>query len=448
MGTAIRKHLRDFIAITLLLVVALAATYVILQNQRLRIPLLEERPFELKGEFQTAQAVVPGQGQTLRVAGVKVGDVEKVELEDGVAVVTFGVDRDYLPVYKDATMLLRPQTGLRDMFVEMDPGTKDAGAIEEGGTVPLENTAPDVNLDELLEALDGDTQAYLRLLLVGAGEGLDGRGRDLGKLLGSLGPLTRDLEAITSKVAERKENLRDLITNFNKLTEEVGRSERTLTALVENSNTAVGAIAEQDASVQRAIAALPGTLEQSTETLNNLAAFADEIGPAFDELRPFARNLDELNASTRRLAIRTTPVIREQIRPFVRSARKPVPDLRRAATKLSRATPKLTVVGKKINRLGNMAAYNPRGAEAPGTPNRDEGYLYWAAWLGHNGDSVFQAQDAHGIARRIYLTIGCDEAFSLLKSSPLAPAVTGVGAIFTDPQSPFFGVTEAADCPS
>ena len=200
MGTAIRKHLRDFIAIAILLLAsALFAAYVIVQNQRLRIPLLEERPFELKAEFETAQAVVPGQGQTLRVAGVKVGDVDKVELEDGVAVVTFGMDRDYLPVYNDASMLLRPQTGLKDMFFEMDPGSEEAGEIEEGGTIALENTAPDVNLDEILEALDSDTQAYLRLLLVGAGQGLDGRGKDLGKVLGSLGPITKDLDAINSQ---------------------------------------------------------------------------------------------------------------------------------------------------------------------------------------------------------------------------------------------------------
>jgi phospholipid/cholesterol/gamma-HCH transport system substrate-binding protein len=430
MGTAIRKHLRDFVAITLLLVVSLAAAYVIVQNQRLRIPILEEKPFELKAEFQTAQAVVPGQGQTIRVAGVKIGDVEDVSLEDGEAIVTFGLDRDYLPIYKDATILLRPQTGLKDMFFEMDPGTKAAGVIDEGGTVPLENTAPDVNLDQLLNGLDSDTQAYLRLLLVGAGKGLEGEGKNLGKVLGSLGPLTRDLDRVNSKVAERKDNLRRLITNFNTLTLEVGKSQQTITELVKSSSTALGAIAEQDPSVQRAIQLLPGTLEQSTETLNNVAAFADQLGPAFGDLRPFARNLDELNASTKKLALRTTPVIKDQIRPFVRSARAPVRDLDTAAKRFARATPKLTVVGKKINRLGNMAAYNPHGAEPPGTPGRDEGYLFWAAWLGHNSGSVFQVQDAHGVDRRIYLTLGCKEAVSLLGSSPLAPAVTGLNALF------------------
>ena len=85
-----------------------------------------------------------------------------------------------------------------------------------------------------------------------------------------------------------------------------------------------------------------------------------------------------------------------------------------------------------------MAAYNPNGAEPPGAPNRDEGYLYWAAWLGHNSGSVFQVQDAHGVDRRIYLTIGCDEAMSLLGASPLAPAVTGLQQLFA-PGAPFAG---------
>src|ERR671910_3024538 len=225
MGTAIRKHLRDFIAVAALVLVALATTWVILQEQRLRIPVLEERPFELKAEFETAQAVVPGQGQTLRVAGVRVGDVESVELEEGRGVVTFAVDREFLPIYRNATILMRPTTGLKDMFFQMDPGSEKAGEVEDGTTLPVENTAPDTNLDQILEALDADTQAYLRLLLVGAGKGLDGRDRDLGELLGSLGPINKDLDKLNSKVAERKENLRRLITNFNRLTLTVGRSE-------------------------------------------------------------------------------------------------------------------------------------------------------------------------------------------------------------------------------
>ena len=430
MATAIRKHLRDFIAVTVLVVVALATAWIIIQEQRLRVPVLEERPFELKAEFETAQAVVPGQGQTLRVAGVRVGDVDSVEVEDGRGVVTFAVDREFLPIHRDATILMRPTTGLKDMFFQMDPGTERAGEVQEGDTLPVENTAPDTNLDQVLAALDSDTQAYLRLLLVGAGKGLDGRGRDLGRLLGSVGPLNRDLERLNLEVAKRKQNLARLIHNMNRLTEAVGRHDDDLTQLVGASNAALGAIAEQDTNVQRAIRLLDSTLRESERTLRDVGDLAAVLGPAFGDLRPFARNLDEMNASVRELADTTTPVIRDEIRPLVRAAREPVGDLKVAAKRYRGAAPRLTLIGRKINRLGNMAAHNPGGAEAPGGEGRDEGYLYWAGWLGHNANSVFSAQDANGLYRRIYFTASCDNVANILAESPLASLITNLAPLF------------------
>ena len=357
----------------------------IVQKQRLRIPILEERPFELKAEFQTAQAVVPGQGQTLRVAGVKVGDVDDVELEDGVAVVTFGVDRDFLPIYRDATILLRPQTGLKDMFFEMDPGTQQRGRDRGGRHGPAREHGarrqPRRGPRRARQRHPGLPAAAARRRRPGRSTGRD---KDLGQPARLARPdQPRPRRSSTRRSPSARTTCARLITNFNLLTHEVGRSEQSLTDLVESSNTSLGAIAEQDPSVQRAIAPAAGTLTQSTTTLNHISQFADQLGPAFGDLRPFARNLDEVNSSTKRLALKTTPV-QDEIRPFVRTAREPVRTSARRPSRLAKATPKLTVVAKKINRLGNMAAYNPNGAEPPGTPGRDEGYLYWAAWLGHN----------------------------------------------------------------
>ncbi len=439
MTTAIRKHLRDFIAIAVLVVVALVASYVIVQQQRLRIPILESKPFELKAEFQTAQAVVPGQGQTIRVAGVRVGDVENVELEHGVGVVTFAIDRQYLPVYKNATILMRPATGLKDMFFELDPGTKSAGEVEDGGTIGVANTAPDVNLDEILSALDGDTQAYLRLLLIGGGQGLKGQGQNLGKVLGSLGPLNRDLDKLNSRVAQRKHQLADLIHNFNVLTAELGKHKGDITSFVSASNDALSAIAAQDPDVQRATADLPGTLSTAERTFHQVDAFAQQLGPAFGALRPFARHLDAMNTSVRNLADSATPVLKNQIRPFVRSARPAIPPLNKAAKRYSKASPKLTAFAGEFNRLANMAAYNPHGAQScpggncnpqpSGQPARDEGYLYWLAWLGHNGNTVFQHSDANGLYRRIYFTASCGNILNILTETPLAAIATPFGAV-------------------
>jgi phospholipid/cholesterol/gamma-HCH transport system substrate-binding protein len=436
--TAIRKHLRDFIAISVLLVVGLLSAYIIVQQQRLRIPILESKPFELKAEFSSAQAVVPGQGQTINVAGVEVGQVDNVQLESGVAVVTFGIDRQYLPVYKNATILLRPRTGLKDMYFQLDPGTKSAGAVQDGGTIPLNNTAPDVNLDEILSAIDGDTQAYLRLLLIGAGQGLKGQGKNLGKVLGSLGPLNRDLDRLNSMVAQRRHELADLVHNLGVLTKEIGRHKGDVVSFIRANNDALSAIGAQDPNVQRAVALLPSTLSTATDTFGKVERLGNELGPAFNALRPFARHLDAMNTSVRELARSATPVIQNEIRPFVRSARPDLPPLRVAAKRYSKASPKLTTLAEQINRLGNMAAYNPRGAEGcpggqcspqPNGKQRDEGYLYWAAWLAHNGNSVFANQDANGLYRRIYFTASCSTILNMLDASPATKLISPLGTV-------------------
>ena len=77
--TAIRKHLVDFLAILGLIVVALAVASVILANQRLAlpgwVPVLGQDFTEVEAELSSAQAVTPGQGQTVNVAGVEVGEI-------------------------------------------------------------------------------------------------------------------------------------------------------------------------------------------------------------------------------------------------------------------------------------------------------------------------------------------------------------------------------------
>ena len=223
--------------------IAAVTSYVILQEQRLRIPILEEKPFQLKAEFEKAQARRRRPGPDAPGRGCARRRRSDVELEDGRAVVTFDVDREFLPIYKDATMLMRPRTGLKDMYFALDPGTRTAGEYEEGDVVPMANTAPDVNLDELLSALDSDSQAYLRALIVGAGQGLAGRDEDLGRMLGSLGPINRDLDRLITEVAKRDENLKRLIHNLSTLTRAVGQQDQDIATLVSASNTTLEAIA-------------------------------------------------------------------------------------------------------------------------------------------------------------------------------------------------------------
>ncbi len=401
MRHAISKHVRDFVAVIGLFAIAMGVLAYILTEQRLRFPLIEEKPFVVWVELSNAQAVTPGQGQTVRVSGMRVGDIGEVKLKEGRALVRLDLDSEYDDlVHRDDTVLLRPRTALKDMFIALDPGSPEEPLLEEDDTIPINASAPDVNPDEVLSVLDADTRDYLKLLINGAGKGLDGRGKDLRQVFVRLGPLHRDIATLNRLVATRKRNLRRLINNYGSTVQRLGREDRALVDLVRNSSEVFDKLANEDQQISGAIARLPSTLEQMEQTLIRVDELGDTAGPAFEALRPAIRRLPAANAQLRPLAEQIEPVLRTQIRPFVRDARPYVRDLRPAATNLAKASPDLRESFFEINRLVNMASFNPGGREAPGDPAREEGFLFWLGWLTHNTNSLFATSDAGGPIRR------------------------------------------------
>jgi phospholipid/cholesterol/gamma-HCH transport system substrate-binding protein len=413
MKTAIRKHLSDFLAVIALVVFGSGIAAYILANQRLRFPLVEDKPFSVKLELSDAQAVQPGQGQTVRSAGVEIGEIGEVELEEGKAVVELQLEPRYEGyVRQDASALLRTKTGLKDMFVELDPG--EGRPLEEGERVSVANSAPDIDPDEVLAALDSDTREYLKLLVSGAGKGLEGRGGDLRETFRRFSPLHRDLNRVSRAIAERRHNLRRLIHNYGLLVDELGDKDRELTRLVTASNAVFESFAAEDTNVSAFVSKLPGALHQTRLTLGKVERLGNRMGPALESLRPPFRKLDEANAAVLPFVREAAPIIRDEIRPFARVGRPFFRDLGRGADGLAKAGPDLTGTFRGLNRLFNIGAFNPNGAEGlSGDLAKDrarlEGYLYWLGWTGQNTVSLFSTSDAQGPFRRITLRgINCN----------------------------------------
>jgi phospholipid/cholesterol/gamma-HCH transport system substrate-binding protein len=402
MRTAIRKHLRDFLAIVFLFVVAAGVSVYILSHERLTLPGWlpgGETFYKVNAEFSTAQAVVPGQGQTVNIAGVPIGNIGSVKLQNGVAVVQMNIKEKYKPVYRDAKLLLRPKTGLKDMYIEMDPGTSTAGAVPDGSTLPVSNTLPDVNLDEILSNLDSDTRSYLQILLGAGGEALgnDQAARDLRATFKRFEPTSRYTAEITGLLQQRRKNLRRVVHNFQLLTTALGQRDDQLAQFVDSSNANFQAIADEDQKLEETLQLLPGTLSTANTALGKADDLAQVLGPTFQALRPGARALGPSLKATRPFLKQTTPVIQNQLRPFAREAQPTVHQLRLAAKQLNQAGPHLTNTVGFLNTLLNELAYNPPGAE--------EGYLFWFSWLNHAGANLFSTQDAHGPLRRgIFMT--------------------------------------------
>jgi len=405
---AIRDHLRDFVAIGVLAVLALVATAVILAKQQANfptwLPILGQEHFELKAEFSSAQAVTPGQGQSVDLSGIKVGSVAGVNLENGVAVVTMNIDPKYAPlIHEDASLLLRPRTGLQDMTIEIDPGSSGSKEAEEGSTVALANTQPNVNPDQILATLDGDTLSFLQLLLQGAGQGLYGHSKELSAGLRRFEPTVRDIARINAALAKRRQNLRRVITNFGKLSTELGHRDTQLARFVRSSNTVLGSFAKEQNAIRSTLQEFPPTLRQTQDSLTSANQLALVLGPASRKLIPSAQALAPALRQVRPLFRETKGPIENQIRPFARKVQTPLKHINQASQPLADTTKSLSKSFNDLNLLLNALAYNPPGST-------EEGYLFWLSWLNHDSNALFFTQDAGGPLRHGLVLLSCATA--------------------------------------
>jgi phospholipid/cholesterol/gamma-HCH transport system substrate-binding protein len=427
----IKKQARVFAAVIVLFVAALGIAGYILSNQRFYLPawfpVLGTDFYEVKAELPTGQAVVPGQGQTVDIAGVKVGEVGSVKLENGHAVVNMEIKNKYKPIYKDATVLLRPKTGLKDMILALDPGNRSAGEIKEGGRIRVGNTLPDVNPDEVLASLDGDTRDYLRILLNAGGTAFrdpkpaataqaasqdpkpaatrQTASQDLRETFKRFEPTARYGKEITKQLAKRRRNIKHVIHNFQELVTALGAKDKQLAAFVDSSNANFSAFAEEEGSLREALRLFPGALSQTATTLTDVNGLAKELGPTLEGLRPFARQLAPSLRRQRPFLKDSPPIIHNQIRPFARDVQPTVRDLRAATRKLAPAIPGLTRSFGVLDKFFNELAYDPPGA--------GQSYLFWSAWAAHNGSLLATLQDAHGPMIRGIVLAKCGD-FSTL----------------------------------
>jgi phospholipid/cholesterol/gamma-HCH transport system substrate-binding protein len=408
---ALKYNAKAGIALVGLIVLGVAVGSYILSNQRLNppewVPVVGESTFELKAELASAQGVLPGQGQAVNIAGVKVGDIATVDLVDGKAVATMRIEGRFADrVYPDATVLLRPKTGLKDMVIELDPGSKSSGEkLADGATLSIDSTAPDVNPEEFFSAFDRDTQDYLRILLGDAGRALDGGGgRDLANTLRRLQPLSRDFNRAARYVAKRRTKLKRVVHNFSAIMSELGAHDRELARFVGGSASVFRRFANQNENLAQTIELLPGTLRSGNAALAKIDRLGQSMEQTFGDLRPTARALGPTLRQLRPFVTRTTPVLRDQLRPFTREVRPIAAELRRPSRDLAKALPDLMDFTEVFNALFNELAYDP-----PGTGKGKEGFLFYLPWANHNTNSTVANSDGISALRRSLLLISCGD---------------------------------------
>jgi phospholipid/cholesterol/gamma-HCH transport system substrate-binding protein len=409
----IERYRSAFIAVVTMILIAAVVGGYILAHENLKlpswVPVLGHSYFKLEADFSTAQAVTPGQGQAVTIAGAKIGEIASVELRHGVALVTMSVNEKYAKyIYRNATLLLRPKTQLQDIVIEVSPGTPSAGRLRSGEVLPVSQTAPNIDFDEFLAGLDAETRAYVQELLAGLGVGLKDNGKPLAAALKRFDPTARYTEEIAVELERRNANVARSIHNFRLLMEALGGKDKQLAQLVDSSNAVLGTFAKEDANWKKTLALLPGALHKTGAGLAKLATATKVLGPTLKDLEPFARALGPANEATRKLSLKTTPIIKSEIRPFASEILPVVNELKPTTQKLGEALPKLASVFSVLNEFFNEIAYNPGPSKG--------GFLFFLDWGNHDLNSVLSSADAHGVLGRAVVYLNC-EVLRVLKGA-------------------------------
>jgi phospholipid/cholesterol/gamma-HCH transport system substrate-binding protein len=402
----VRKQLGNAIWLGVMIICGLAVGGYLLAHQRVNWPTwtpgLGKQYFTLNAEFTNSAGVLPGQGNAVTIAGVKVGEITGEEVNNGRAVLKLRIDEKYGHVHPDATLLLRPKTALKDMVAELDPGRR-GNLLHNGDTLPISSTNPDVNFDEILAGLDGDTRAALVALLQGAGTALGGNGgRELASTFKRFEPLSRHAEEAQRLVAKRRVKLRHLMGNLSLLAQELGARDKDLGQFVNSSAAVFRRFTAQNDALGETLSLLPTALQKTNVGLGKLDTLSATLKSGLKDLSPGAKALGPTLRDTRPFFKDTTPVLRDSIRPFAREAQPSAAKLVPAARHLAKATPNLDTLTKMLNNLVAELAHDP-----PGNGVHGNSYLYYVPWAGHNTNSVMASQDGMGPVRHTLVLFPC-----------------------------------------
>ncbi len=412
-----RGHRKDTIAILVLAFAGVVMMLGIFTQQKASLPswlpLVGEEFEHISAEFATAQAVTPGQGQSVDIAGIQIGKVTSVDLEDGHAVVGMDIVPEYMKlIHPNATFLLRPKTGLNDMVVEVEPGSGKKH-IEDGANFTLAQTEPNTNLDAFLSTLDRDTQQYLQLLVAGAAQGIGGRGKQLSNALRRFQPFVHYTAKLNKVVAQRHVALARVIHDFGSLTTELGRHDSEIERFVSSSDAALGNFAHQQQSIQESLQEFPATLQATNRGLASADRLSRAAYPALTGLIPQAQALTPAFKATERLFSQTTAPIRDQIRPFTRQIRPFLTHANEGSGPLNKTVRGFGNSLGGLNSFFNELAYKPKGSR--------QSFLFYLPWVNHDLNAAFNLQDAGGPVLRGLAMISCtgaDLGYGLAEEKP------------------------------
>jgi phospholipid/cholesterol/gamma-HCH transport system substrate-binding protein len=273
------------------------------------------QPYKLSAEFSDATGLL--KGDVVKAAGVTVGRVEDIGIDDGIAVVSMSIDEDVkLPASITASIRFRNLVGQRMVTLVEDSSVGLTGLLQPGERIPLERTQPAFDLSVLFNGLR--------------------------PLIRSTSP--RDINLVSRAVVEalegREDEVEDILTNVADISDMIVSRDNELSDLLSNVNLVASDLNERDEQLKSTLGNLEDFLSETSDMKADLEAALLSLDNAATRLgRVIRDNEDDIKAEVKDLRILLDAVNDKRV------------DLREAL----RSLPEMLVAVERVNSYGQWA---------------------------------------------------------------------------------------------
>ena len=238
-------------------------------------------------------------GQTVRVAGIRVGTVNSVSLRpDNKVVVKFDADRSVV-LTPGTRAAVRYLNLVGDRYLELLDGPGSTKVLPAGAQIPIDRTAPALDLDLLLGGLKpviaGLNPQDVNELTTALVQIFQGQGGTLQSLLSETSSFSNTLADNNQTVQQLIDNLNTVIVTLDKdddrFSGALDRVQKLVTAFADNRQT-IGAAID---SLDRGTASIADLLNNARRPLAGTVNQLNRLAPLLD------KDKDKIDISLQRL---------------------------------------------------------------------------------------------------------------------------------------------------
>jgi ABC-type transporter Mla subunit MlaD len=216
---------------------------------------------------------------------------------------------------------------LGEAYIELTPGDKRDGMLEDGGQLPPAQVAKSVQLDEIFRTFDAKTREAFMQGAISNAVAINGRGSTLNQTLGVLPSTVTSLTDVLQVLDDQDQDVSKLIRNTGVVFDALSKRRGQLSGMIRNTDTVFKTLADRDEQLKDFFRVFPTFLRESRATQDRLGDFSEFATPIVRKLVPVAEQLSPTFKSSARLAPVSEKLYRN-LRPVIRKAPKAFPSLR------------------------------------------------------------------------------------------------------------------------